>query len=397
MQPPARELILQSNRVRDHILRRIAANRGWIGFDEFMHTALHAPALGYYATGRVQFGARGDFVTAPMLGDVAARCLARQCAEVLAQIGGGDVIEFGAGDGQLAVDVLTAMRELGQSPRRYCIIETSPALIARQRATIGARMPDRVEWLAQLPRAGFTGAIIANEVLDAMPVTRFEINANGAAVALGVGARDARLHWQLVTPDASDATLTSPLPARLQSRITRRGLPPGYRGEINPRAEAWVRSVGAKLNRGALFIIDYGYPRREFYHPERRAGTLMCFYRGHAHDDPFFYPGLQDITAHIDFTAVARAAAEVGLQLAGFTSQGAFLLASGALDELQHCAAQQPSTQVALTKAQEIKTLTLPGGMGEIIKVIAFTRNCAATLSGFAIADRRATLKLHQP
>ena len=385
-EPDAR-LKLDSGRLSKRLHRQIAQHHGWIGFDRFMQQALYAPGLGYYSAALPKFGREGDFVTAPLIGDVTAHCLAGQCAEVLSEIGHGDVIEFGAGNGRLAADMLSAMAALGRPPGRYFILETSAALRARQQETIAGQcgqLRERVCWLEQLPEDGFDGVVLANEVLDAMPATRFEIGADGVAVALGVGARGDQFHW---------STSTEPLPEHLQNRLAGRGLMPGYRSEIGLRAEAWVRSVGEKINRGVLLLIDYGFPRREFYHAQRRDGTLMCHYRHTAHDDPFFYPGLQDLSVHVDFTAISDAAREAAMEPAGFASQGAFLLSLGALDRL---AASQQSGEInqqrSLAMSQQIKKLTLPHEMGELFKVIAFSRNYDRRLSGFSLKDRRGEL-----
>ena len=379
---PTAEGKLHSARLSARIRRQIARAGGWVGFDQFMQQALYAPGLGYYSAGATKFGAAGDFITAPLMGDLTARCLAKQCAEVLSEIGGGDVIEFGAGTGQLAADMLLAMDAQGALPEHYFIVETSADLRARQRETIaarcgelsrhGERLCERVRWLEQLPPDGFTGVALANEALDAMPAIRFETDARGRALILGVALGDDGFHW---SPSAEA------LPDPLQNRLADLALEAGYRGEMGLHAEAWVRSVGEKIHCGVMLLLDYGFPRREFYHAQRRQGTLMCHYRHVAHDDPFFYPGLQDISVHVDFTALEHAAREVALALAGFTSQGAFLLSLGVLD-----------MPAASMRGGEINTLTMPHEMGELFKVIAFSRNYDRPLSGFALKDRRGAL-----
>ncbi len=399
---PEAERKRHSRRLSRRIRRLIAARGGWIGFDAYMEQALYAPGLGYYSAGLPRFGAAGDFVTAPLLGDVTAHCLAQQCAEVLGEIGRGDVFEFGAGTGRLAADMLPALAALGRLPERYLILETSAALRARQRETIAglpAALRARVGWLEELPARGFVGVAFANEVLDAMPAIRFEIDARGRALALGVAAADAGEN------DNGDAGFrwapaADPLPEALQLRLRLRGrgLESGYRGEMGLRAEAWVRSVGERIRQGVLLLIDYGFPRHEFYHPQRRHGTLMCHYRHAAHDDPFFHPGLQDISVHIDFTAIADAAREVALTPAGFTSQGAFLLALGALERLaesQRSSSRSRAgggTAASLAMSRQIQKLTLPHEMGELYKVIAFSRNYPRPLGGFSLSDRRGAL-----
>lgn len=398
---PVAEDKRHSARLSDHIRRHIAGRHGWIGFDRFMEHALYAPRLGYYSAGLPKFGVvgdlsgapAGDFITAPLMGDVLARCLAGQCVEVLSEIGHGDVLEFGAGTGQLAADLLTMMNTLGRPPARYLILETSAALRARQQATIAERcgsLGARVRWLERLPPDGFTGVVLANEVLDAMPAVRFEIGADGEALALGVVVNDGQFQW----------AKSAPLPENLQDCLAGYNLPEGYRSEIGLRAEAWVRSLGEKINTGVMLLIDYGFPRREFYHPQRRQGTLMCHYRHVAHDDPFFYPGLQDISVHVDFTTLSRAAREVGMTTAGFASQGAFLLSLGALDHLaaEHAAeyaaehATETNPRPALAMSRQIQKLTMPHEMGELFKVIAFSRNYPRPLRGFSLNDRRGRL-----
>ena len=377
-----------------HIRRRIARGGGRISFAQFMEDALYAPKLGYYAAGVARFGADGDFTTAPQLGGVIARCLAVQCAEALneLELPNGDLLEFGAGSGQLAADLLAAMDALNAPPRRYLIVETSAALRERQCATLASRgYEERVRWLECMPRE-FCGIVFANELLDAMPAARFEMNARGRACELGVYVNDAgNFAW----------SRGEELPEELQRRIklheeeTGAALADGYRGEIGLRAEKWVRDTGARIKRGALLLLDYGYPRREFYHAERRDGTLMCHYRHFAHADPFFYPGLQDISAHIDFTAIRDAAHASGLATAGFASQGAFLLSLGALDVLagsQTGHDNDGDLRGQIARANEVRTLTMPQEMGELVKVIAFTKNCALNLRGFQLHDRSGRL-----
>jgi len=301
----------------------------------------------------------------------------------------------------MAVDILAALARAEALPARYFLLETSAELRDRQRRAVAAlpvAVRARVRWLDALP-AEFTGVVLAVEALDAMPVARFEIAGDGRALALGVTAGDGEGHR-----DGGDGhcdcdgaasfrwSTAAPLPAALQQRLTVTAagekLPPGYRGEINLRAEAWTRAAGGILRRGALIILDYGFPRREFYHPQRRDGTLMCHYRHRAHADPFFHPGLQDITAHIDFTAIAEAARAVGLSVAGFTSQSAFLLSLGALDMLDGDGGDGDAD----ARAGELRRLTMPHEMGEIFKAAAFTRGCAGPLGGFEMRDRRAAL-----
>lgn len=358
----------------------IAACGGAVDFSRFMARALYEPGLGYYRSGRQQFGAGGDFVTAPELGPLFAACLARPCAQVL-QATDGDLLEAGAGSGALAADLLGALEKLEALPANYFILELSAALRARQRDMLAQKAPrmlGRVHWIDALPAKDFRGIALGNELLDAMPVERFRMTAWGLK-QLQVGWEDERFVWRERTADRA-----------VQERIGPICLPEGYTSEIGFQAEAWVRSIAPALEAGALLLIDYGFPRAEFYHPQRRAGTLMCHYRQRAHDDPLIRVGLQDITAHVDFTAIAAAGREAGLELLGYTSQAASLLDSG-LEEI--AAASDPNdVRAHLGLTQQIKKLTLPHEMGELYKVIALGHGIEAPLAGFRRQDRRARL-----
>lgn len=369
---------------QDKLTRRLreemAAAGGEIPFDRFMELALYAPGLGYYAAGKQKFGAHGDFVTAPELGSLFARCLARPCQALLKELDGGDILEAGAGSGALAADLLLELEALGQLPKRYLILELSGDLRVRQTETIKQRAPHlfgRIRWLAELP-ADFRGMVLANELLDAMPVSRFKITENGVN-ELWVGWEKDHFAWH-----------ERPASESLRTRVEPLGLATGYTSEINLRAEAWVSSIADILKQGAMLLIDYGFPRVEFYHPQRSQGTLMCHYKHHAHDDPLRMVGLQDITAHVDFSAIAQAGMEAGLGLTGYTSQAAFLLGGG-LDQV--IAASDPdNVRAHLALTQQIKKLTLPHEMGELYKVIAFDRGLHKPLPGFTLQDRRERL-----
>jgi SAM-dependent MidA family methyltransferase len=358
------------------IREEIARAGGAIDFARYMALALYAPGLGYYSAGKTKFGAAGDFVTAPEISPLFARCLAVQCAQVLHALGGGDVLEVGAGSGRLALDLLTALDAQGALPNRYLILELSADLRARQTQLLHERAPQlaaRVRWLSELP-ADFRGAVIANELLDAMPVERFRVGAHGIE-QMQVCVEDDRFVWN-----------AHPAPAALAAQVSPLDLPVGYVSEINPQAQAWVASIAARLTAGVVLLIDYGFPRAEFYHPQRSQGTLMCHYRHRAHGDPLILVGLQDITAHVDFTAIAEAGRDAGLTVLGYTSQAAFLLALG----LTRFAEETPDdTRARLSVAQQIKTLTLPSEMGELFKVIALGRGVEPPLLGFTLQDRR--------
>ncbi len=358
----------------------IEASGGAIDFARFMERALYEPGLGYYSGGRQKFGAAGDFVTAPEMGSLFADCLAHACMPVL-QATRGDLLEAGAGSGVLAADLLLALEKLGTLPANYFILELSAELSARQRETLARKAPHlaaRVRWLDALPAKGFRGVVLGNELLDAMPVERFRMTAWGLK-QLQVGWESGHFVWRERTANST-----------VQERIGPICLPEGYTSEIGFQAEAWVHSIADVLDQGVLLLIDYGFPRAEFYHPQRRAGTLMCHYRQRAHDDPLILVGLQDITAHVDFSAIAHAGQAAGLELLGYTSQAAFLLDNG-LEEI--VAASDPNdVRTHLQLTSQIKKLTLPHEMGELYKVIALTRGVGAPLAGFRQQDRRARL-----
>ena len=360
----------------------IAGSNGSIAFARYMEYCLYEPGLGYYSAGLQKFGSGGDFVTAPEVSPLFGQCIARSCSAVLASLGGGDILEFGAGSGRLALDLLTGLERLDALPRRYLILERSAELRQRQQETLREHLPqlvDRVSWIDVLPGADFRGVMLANEVLDAMAVERFQWDGETARL-FHVAFDGERFHWQL-TDTQDDAT------RRIATLCADCDLPAGYISEVNAGLPAWLQAVGERLQQGLLLLIDYGYPRHEYYHSQHGSGTLMCHYRQRAHDDPFLWPGLQDITAHVDFTAVAEAAVAAGLDVSGYTTQAGFLLDSG-LDELLQCAG--PGDSVSYMKlAQQAKTLILPGEMGERFKCIALTRGLDIDIPGFRLQDYR--------
>ena len=379
--PPSTEEQARSTALTDDIRAEINRCGGAIDFSRFMELALYAPGRGYYSGGQQKFGAAGDFITAPELGSLFARCLAQSCRQALAAVGGGDILEAGAGTGALAADLLLALETLDSMPRRYLILELSAELRARQAETLKQKAPHllgRVHWLDALPDKDFRGVVLGNELLDAMPVERFRVTATGLQ-QMQVGWENGQFAWR-----------ERPADAAIQQRIGLLGLPAGYASEINFRAEAWVRSMAERLAAGVLLLIDYGFPRAEFYHPQRSTGTLMCHYRHRAHADPLIFPGLQDITAHVDFTAIAEAGHAAGLDLLGYASQAAFLLDSGLEKIVATSNPDDARAHLALT--QQIKKLTLPHEMGELYKVIALGRGLPGPLAGFGLQDRRARL-----
>ena len=376
---PSAEALALSEQLARLIAGEIGRSGGWLPFARYMELALYAPGLGYYLAGARKLGRDGDFVTAPEISPLFARTLARQ-AQQLAGLGLGEILEIGAGSGALAAELLLELERLGCLPRNYLILELSPDLRERSRDTLASRAPhliERVAWLNRLPQR-FTGLVIANEVLDAMPARVFQRGPEGI-VELGVTLEDGKLGWSARAPAAGAAPPdASCFPA------------PGYRSEVQTAACAFVRSLGDKLARGVALFFDYGFPRSEYYHPQRADGTLMCHYRHRAHDDPFFLPGLQDITTHIDFSAIAGAGKEAGLELLGYASQAQFLVNCGITGLLAATPASDSAAYAPLA-AQAHKLLS-PAEMGELFKVIALGKDVAAPLAGFTSGDRRHAL-----
>ncbi len=371
----------------------IARAGGWIGFDRYMHHALYEPGLGYYAAGSRKFGADGDFVTAPDLTPLFGQCVAAQCAHWFASAPHA-ILEFGAGSGALAAQLLDALGVLGGAPLRYDIVEVSAELRERQRRTLAERVPAllaRVRWLDALPPR-IEGVIIANEVLDAMPVRIFRVREQ-AVYERGVACLPGGGGFTFEDRPADDAfaqqvrhTL-----ADAQEHGARDPFPPDYVSEIGEQAQAWVGTVAQRLAHGAMLLIDYGFPRAEYYHPQRAGGTLQCHYRHRVHADPFFWPGLQDITAHVDFTAVSHAAVHAGLAPLGYGSQARFLLDCGLLDRF----ARVPRDDARLwtRQAQAVQLLVSESEMGELFKAIAFGRGVPDDAPGFETRDRRGVLE----
>jgi SAM-dependent MidA family methyltransferase len=379
-----------SERVVEHIRAFMRERGGVIGFDAWMRLALYAPGLGYYSAGATKLGSNGDFVTAPEISSLFSRCLARQCADVL-QATGGDVLELGAGSGRMAADVLTELAALDALPDRYRILEVSADLAERQRAHIAGLPRDlaaRVQWLDRWPERNMRGVVLANEVLDAMPVERFVLHGRPGGIdvrALGVGLAgpddgETRFEWREMSPSPelmhAVADIVEALPAPL---------PDGYVSEVCLAFQPWMASLAAQLEEGVALLIDYGLPRAHLYHPERSTGTLRCHFRHRAHDDPFINVGLQDITAWVDFTRVAEAADSAGLEVLGFANQAAFLIGAGMeslLTTEMQLAGDDARAQARL--AGEARRLMLPGEMGEIFKVIALGRGYESPLCGFS-------------
>jgi SAM-dependent MidA family methyltransferase len=343
----------------ERVQAEIAAAGGWISFARYMELALHAPGLGYYSRGERQFGAEGDFVTAPELGSLFGRTLARQLREIE-----GPILELGAGSGALAE---TLLKEL---EREYLVLETSGALRSRQAARLGSK----VKFLDTLPRA-FRGVVIANEVVDAMPVHAVAWRAEGI-MERGVSLK---LAWE-----------ERPASATLLAEAKSIEVPVPYESEIGLAARAWMRSLAERLESGVIFVIDYGFPRHEYYHRQRSMGTLMCHTRHRAHGDPFQQPGKQDITAHVDFSALARAARDSGLEVLGYATQAQFLVNCGITDVLAQANLDNALHYAPI--AAEAQKLLSPAEMGELFKVLAVGRGVKQPLLGFSRGERSNTL-----
>jgi SAM-dependent MidA family methyltransferase len=377
---PSPEAAQHSARLVDLIRRDIAAHDGWISFARYMELALYAPGLGYYTAGAYKFGAAGDFITAPELSPLFGRTLARQVAEIITT-SSPHILELGAGSGKLAADMLAELELRGSLPDSYAILEVSADLRARQQALMRERLPhllDRVSWLDALPDK-FRGAIIANEVLDALPV--YLVHWRDSAIAeRGVALGESGFIWE--ERAVSDTALL-----HAAQKII---VPDDYVSEICLAARGLINSLAQRLEQGALLFIDYGFGAREFYHPQRSSGTLMCHYRHHAHDDPFFLPGLQDITAHVNFTDIAECGIDAGLELAGYTSQAFFLINCGITELLEDTSPENIRDYLPLSA--QLQKLTSPAEMGEFFKVLALGKNMEEPLCGFVRGDLTRTL-----
>lgn len=374
--PPDPRAAALGDRLAAKIRGEIDSNDGWISFDRYMEMVLYAPGLGYYSAGSPKLGSQGDFVTAPEISAIFGRVLAGQLAELLATLERPVVLELGAGSGRLARTLLDALRVAGATPCEYWILELSAELKERQRRTLEPHAP-HVHWLDALPNEGFEGIVLANEVADALPVSVF-VKRAGAALPLGVRRNGDAFTW-------AEGPVEPPLGAAVAALEQELGqvLPDGYRSELCMRLPAWIASIAAPLTRGAILLIDYGLGRREYYHPERSQGTLICHYRHRAHADPFILPGLQDVSAWVDFSACADAGLTSGLAVAGYTTQGQFLLHGGAAQMLEALTDRE-----RLLETQALKTLILPGEMGERFKLLLLSRSVTMDLPGRDLRDR---------
>jgi SAM-dependent MidA family methyltransferase len=367
-----------SARVRDAIANAIDAAGGFLPFDRYMQIALYEPGLGYYVAGTRKFGAGGDFVTAPEMTALFGTTMGVQIAAILETTPDRQIVELGAGSGKLAADLLTMLAASGTPAARYQIIEVSAELRERQRATLERLAPSevrRVEWLTEIP-ASIAGVVVMNEVLDAIP-PHIVARRGGAWFERGVTRHGGQFDW--TERPLRDERLMTRAAERFPAEVD-------YLSEVNPAAEALVELIGRRVAFGAMLITDYGFPRAEYYHRERSEGTLMGHYRHRAHTDPFLWPGLSDLTAHVDFTAIAEAGERAGLSVAGFTSQASFLLSCGLLDRLREVG---PTDSLAyLREASAVQTLTSPAEMGESFKILALARGEHIAWPGFAYGDR---------
>ncbi|MDF1756767.1 MAG: SAM-dependent methyltransferase [Legionellaceae bacterium] len=356
-------------------------NKGPITFADFMQIALYNPESGYYSSGMENIGASGDFTTAPEISYLFGYALANQCRDVLKHCDNGVIFEFGAGSGKLCVDILTKLENLQSLPDRYYILEVSGNLKRRQQQFIEKSIPHlsgKVVWLEKWPEEPFQGVILANEILDAMPVNRF-IKNEESLYEIHISLND---NDELV--ETAEPCINNRLKKHVATYVADELSP--YKSEVNLFMDDWIAEIYGMLEVGAVFILDYGFPTHEYYHPDRSEGTIMCHYQHKAHPNPLLHIGEQDISAHVNFTHLAEAAFNVGFRVAGYTNQASFLLGNDILELLQNSEDESVNTK------QNLKTLLLPSEMGELFKVIGLTKQLDIDLSGFKLNDKRASL-----
>lgn len=376
--PPSPEARAQSEEVQAHLATAISEAGGWISFADYMGAALYAPGLGYYAAGTRKFGAAGDFITAPETTSLFGAALSALAADIIGRVPGAELIELGPGTGRLAADLLKSLEARQRLPQRYRLLEVSADLAARQRDCLREHVPElmpRIEWMEMLP-ARWRGLIIANEVLDAVP-PHLVARQNGGWFERGVSIAGGRL----VLADR-------PMGAGALREAATAAFPPegDYMSEINPAAQALVASLAERCDAGVLLVIDYGFPAHEYYHPQRSNGTLVAHYRHHAVHDPLLLPGLSDLSAHVDFSAIARAGVAGGMDVGGYTTQARFLVDCGILDALAACG--EPPSASYLRQAAAVQKLLSPAEMGELFKVLALVRGVDGELTGFRGGDQ---------
>lgn len=382
---PSAEALAHQNKLLAFMSAALKQQGGQLSFADFMEQALYAPGLGYYSAGSTKLGADGDFVTAPMISPLFSICLANQCAEVLKTLATPDaiILELGAGHGQMAATLLQTLTEQKALPSAYWILEVSADLRDRQQKLLAEKLPDyysNIKWLDRLPDNAFTGIILGNEVLDALPVHLFQIQNKQILEGFAIQKDEHRWAYHFDNPQTPALV---PQVKHVLSQLPE-SLAEGYTSEIHCTLAPFIQSLSQVLEKGVMLWIDYGFPRHEYYHPSRSMGTLMCHYRHHAHPDPFQYVGLQDITAHVDFTALAEAADKSALEVLGFTHQAGFLLNNGLLS-----LAEQGDENQAYQFSQQIQMLTQPHEMGELFKVMALGKQFEEPLRGFQDFDHR--------
>jgi SAM-dependent MidA family methyltransferase len=384
---PDAQSAAHSVRVAEFLREKIANSGGQISFAEYMHHALYAPGLGYYSASTTKFGAAGDFVTAPEVSSVFGQVLAQQCVEVLHQVEAASILEIGAGSGKLAVDILATLAQLDALPQSgYQILEVSADLRERQEVLLRRELPeliDRVTWLECLPDE-HRGVIVANEVLDALPVERFIRRSNGTSQLCVAVDNDAFVLCEREAPDYLAAAVGA-IEAKRGERLA-----DGFSSDVCVAATHWVGDLAQVLRNGVVFLFDYGVTRREYYAAERSGGWLRCHFRHHVHDDPLILPGIQDLTAWVDFSAVAEAAVSGGLEIVGFVNQAQFLIGGGLDRQLANFSELPIDAQLKLSA--QVKLLTLPTEMGENFKCLGLSRGAPTQPSAFGLADRTTSL-----
>ena len=391
---PTAEVKAHSDRLKHQIQETIRSKGGKITFAEFMNLALYAPELGYYSAGLKKFGRQGDFITAPEISPLFSQCIALQCIHIIKQLQQAVILEVGAGSGIMAIEIVLELERQAQLPEQYLILELSAELRDRQQKAIKARIPhlfERFHWLDSLPEKPFCGVVIANELLDAMPVHLLKLEQDKTCERYVGVDEDGEFTWQDEVPEnrrllkiADEIRTLHQSLSHLNDDLNQ-NTGKAYITEVNLQAVDWIKSIADILDVGAVLLIDYGYTAREYYHPQRSMGTLMCHYQHHRHDDPFYLPGMQDITAHVDFSRLARAARDAGLNVCGFTTQAHFLMAGGLVELTKDL---DPDDVIRFSEiARQIKMLTLPEEMGELFKVILLAKGKTLSLPAFQFKD----------
>ncbi len=392
---PTAEILAHSEQLKHKIQQAIYTNNGKISFADYMNLVLYAPGLGYYSAGLKKFGRQGDFITAPEISPLFSQCVALQCMQIMQQMQLRTLLEVGAGSGTMAVDIMLELERQHQLPEQYLILELSAELRDRQQQAVKEKLPhlfERFHWLDTLPEKPFSGIVLANELLDAMPVHIIKLADDTIYERYVTVDEDNHFIWQdeacknpsLLTKVKNIRQLHQEL-SHLDDKADT-----DYISEVNLYADDWIKSIAEVLDTGAVLLVDYGYSAKEYYHPQRSMGTLMCHYQHHRHDDPFYLPGIQDITAHINFSSIARAAQQSGLNVNGYTTQAHFLMAGGLVELTGDL---DPEDVIHFSEAaRQIKMLTLPEEMGELFKVILLTKGKTLSLAAFQLYDFRQRL-----